>query len=657
MLVLGAIHPGSTQLERRQTTERAWQAYACDGHAPGNVDAPILRSWQRSRECYRIDPATSQPAGIETVDALEQRQRSDEVLSIATPILRDFSDRLSLSDHALAYFDAEGWMLWIDGDSRVVEQLRTIRFQPGTNWAERSAGTNGPGTSLATAEPLEIFASEHYVAAWQAFSCAAAPIVIPGSNAPLGVVDITGPWEVRRRQALVVVKAIARAIQERVRAAGSVRQEVVRYAFRAARDSGDALVAVDLRGRVIAANAAASRQRLVEAGTLRRGMDELLAGALGGQLIGTHDEALLQASEGCILASAVRHEGSLIGALLRMQAGDGARRSRHQAGSSVRYDFSRILGESAPLQKAIKLAKTAANNDLPVLVSGESGTGKELFAQSIHGSSKRAQGPFVAVNCGSIPAELVEAELFGYEPGAFTGARREGSSGRLASADGGTLFLDEVSELPASAQTALLRALQEREVQRLGSCTPRPIDVRVIAATNKPLEEEIRSGRFRSDLYYRLNVLPIAIPPLRERTGDVAVLARAFVAEARVELQRDDLEMAPDAIDALSARRWPGNIRELRNVILRASATSDGPVITRQELLFDDCDLETRPAAATAPRVRDVHQVEREAVIEAIAACEGNLASAARQLGISRMTLYRWMARYGIKRDPSHVTI
>lgn len=650
MLVPGTAHSGSTQLERRQATERAWRAYAFDGLAPGNVGEPIRRSWQRSRECYGIDPSTLQPTSVDLLDGLELRSRRDEVLSIAAPILRDFSDRLSLSDHVLSYFDAEGWMLWIDGDARIVEQLRSIRFQPGTNWAERSAGTNGPGTSLATAEPLEVFASEHYVEAWQAWSCAAAPIMLPGSSAPLGVVDITGPWEVRRRQALVVVKAIARAIQERLRAASSVRQEVVRYAFRAARESGDALVAVDLKGRVIAANAAASRQRLVEAGGLRHGMDGLLSEALGGQLVGDRDEVLLQAPCGSIVAAAVRHEGSLIGALLRMHEGESPKRARQATASPVRYDFGRILGQSSSLQKAVRLARSAANHELPVLVSGESGTGKELFAQSIHGSSKRARGPFVPVNCGSIPAELVEAELFGYEAGAFTGARREGSPGRIAAADGGTLFLDEVSELPAAAQTALLRVLQEREVVRLGGCAPRAIDVRVIAASNKPLEEQIRAGRFRSDLFYRLNVLPISIPPLRERRGDVALLARAFLDEARIELGRDALDLAPDALEALEVQRWPGNIRELRNVILRAAAMTEGCAIARADLLFDSVEPAPASPPPAAPRVRDVRSVEREAVVDAIAACHGNLASAARQLGISRMTLYRWISRYGISR-------
>src|SRR5512142_486079 len=210
----------------------------------------------------------------------------------------------------------------------------------------------------------------------------------------------------------------------------------------------------------------------------------------------------------------------------------------------ARYDFSRILGGSPAIQRAADLARTAARNTLPVVLYGESGTGKELFAQAIHCASDRRGQRFVPVNCGSIPAQLVEAELFGYESGTFTGARRDGNPGRFEDADGGTLFLDEVTELPLAAQTALLRVLQEREVVRLGGSVPRPVDVRVVAATNRPLEEELRAGRFRSDLYYRLNVLWIPVPALRERGDDVLVLARAFLEEADVE--RRGLTLTPD---------------------------------------------------------------------------------------------------------------
>ena len=289
------------------------------------------------------------------------------------------------------------------------------------------------------------------------------------------------------------------------------------------------------------------------------------------------------------------------------------------------------------------------------MLYGESGTGKELFAQSIHAVSDRRAERFVAVNCGSIPAQLVEAELFGYESGTFTGARRDGNPGRFEDADGGTLFLDEVSELPLQAQTALLRVLQEKEVVRLGGSTPRRVDVRVIAASNKSLEEEVRAKRFRRDLFYRLNVFFISVPPLRERGAeDLALLAEVFVKEAESELQRSGLTLAPEALAALQAHSWPGNVRELKNVLLRAAAIAPCTSIRAEDLAFQgppaSCALGT-PAGAEAQPRRAVVELDRDALLAVLDACSWNIARAAEQLGVSRMTLYRRLHRYGISRN------
>lgn len=350
----------STRLERRRAVDRAWRSYVQDGIEPAGVGEEIARSWRRARLDYRIDPALKLPARHLTPDELALRRERDDVLRLARPILSDFAARLGLCDHVLAYFDADGWMLDIDGLPSVVEAVAEIDFLPGACWAEDAAGTNGPGTALAECRPVEVFASEHFVAAWQPWSCAAAPVLSPGVSGPIGVVDITGPWEVQRRQALVAAKAIARAVEERLRAAVSVRDEVVRYAFRAAHASGDALVAVDGMGTVVAANDAATRRRVIEAGALPPPVREALLRAFTGPDARAAAEVRLELPGAPrFVVSPVTHEGAVVGAIVREPAPaarPGAARSReaaHEApgrrqgpsrGPAVRYDFGRILG-------------------------------------------------------------------------------------------------------------------------------------------------------------------------------------------------------------------------------------------------------------------------------------------------------------------------
>jgi transcriptional regulator of acetoin/glycerol metabolism len=640
-----------SRVERRLTVDRAWQQYLDDAVAPTQVPSEITASWRRARETYRIDPNLTQPRRILTADAIEDKRRHDEVLQLAMPILHEFAD--ILADHVVAYFDAEGWLMALLGEPRIVEQVRDIHFRPGVNWSEDSAGTNGPGTALATGQPVEVFASEHFVQAWHSWSCAATPVRDGRQGKPIGLVDVTSPWQLQSGQALNLSKVIARAVEERVHSARSLRDEVVRHALRAARRAGDGLVAVDAMGRVIAVNDLADRRGFAPARALTPPVQKALTEFLASATPSDGETRFNLPDGGAIVASSVEHDGAPVGAILRLTPPTKGARAPHDAPTS-RYTFARILGESDALKRVLDLARVATRNELPVVLSGESGTGKELFAHSIHAGSARASGPFVVVNCGAIPAELVEAELFGYEPGAFTGGRREGNTGRFEDACGGTIFLDEVSELPLPAQTALLRLLQEKEVVRLGGSTPRRVDVRVLAATNRPLDEEIRAKRFRRDLYYRLNVLPVAVPPLRARGDDIVLLARQFLGEAEAEVHRHDLRFSAEALEALKARAWPGNVRELKNVVLRAAATAPENEIAARDLQFDPEDVGDRwlgDAAAASGTLREaVTQSERARILDALEACAWNCTHAAAQLDISRMTLYRMLAKYGISR-------
>lgn len=315
------------------------------------------------------------------------------------------------------------------------------------------------------------------------------------------------------------------------------------------------------------------------------------------------------------------------------------------------YTFENILGEGAKLKEAVDLARTIAASDSDVVITGETGTGKELFAHAIHNQSRRNQGPFVRINCASIPRELAESELFGYEPGSFSGARKEGRSGKFEQAHGGTILLDEINELPLDIQAKLLRVLQEREVERIGATAVRYVDFRLIAASNVDLKELTEQGRFRLDLYFRLHKMVIRVPALREHPEDIPLYARHFL-ETRPAFDGGQArKIAPEAMDALSGYGWPGNVRELGNIMERIAWNAKNPVVRLEDLptaLFvrgARLPSEQKPSA-----LKDaVEAAEKEVIKRALELARNNKSKACKILDIHRTTLYEKLARYRIE--------
>jgi transcriptional regulator with GAF, ATPase, and Fis domain len=318
------------------------------------------------------------------------------------------------------------------------------------------------------------------------------------------------------------------------------------------------------------------------------------------------------------------------------------------------YGFDRLIGQAPAFRETIALAAKVAPTDTTVLLTGESGTGKELVARAVHHASARAEGPFVAVNCAALPETLLESELFGHERGAFTGADRQ-KPGRFELAAGGTLFLDEIGELSLPVQAKLLRVLQEHEFERVGGTKTLRADVRIIAATNQDLGRAVAEGRFREDLFYRLNVFTLRMPPLRARGGDVLLLADHFVRTLGVTMGKGEPGLSRDARDALLAHGWPGNIRELQNAIERALILSDGDLVTAAHLGLAVRRREEEPAAGppAAPppggAPQSLPQWERHMVVEALRRADGNKSRAARMLGLTRSQLYTRLKRFGVE--------
>jgi transcriptional regulator with PAS, ATPase and Fis domain len=304
----------------------------------------------------------------------------------------------------------------------------------------------------------------------------------------------------------------------------------------------------------------------------------------------------------------IRKEQSVIGFIVTLSAkGTSVRKVRADSPWQACYTFADIVGESANLRACIAEAQKIAQRDLPVLITGESGTGKELFAQAMHNASRRREGPFVPLNCGGMSEELLSAELFGYVEGAFTGAVRGGRAGKLELAHGGTLFLDEVEEMSPKMQAHFLRVLEEGRVVRVGADKPTPIDVRIIAATNADLEARVNEGKFRLDLLYRLNVLTLSLPPLRERKNDISLLVKHILAQQGITK-----EVSGEALERLQAYCWPGNVRQLRNVLLQAAERAEREVITEVDLPPFICSLTCRPVTCPFPDKREEASAKKE---------------------------------------------
>ncbi|NWL75844.1 sigma-54-dependent Fis family transcriptional regulator [Pseudomonas taiwanensis] len=367
------------------------------------------------------------------------------------------------------------------------------------------------------------------------------------------------------------------------------------------------------------------------------------------------EDGTLVGALGFVLFDRARHLQPVMAKYNQLQTQLAAAQRELAKARRARYTIAGFIGSSAAAAEVKRQARRAAQLDATVLLRGETGTGKELLAQGIHNQSLRANGPFVAVNVAAIPESLVEAELFGTAPGAFTGADKRARAGKFELADGGTLFLDEIGDLPLPLQAKMLRVLQEQEVEPLGSNQVKALNVRVIAATHVDLEAKVAAGQFREDLYYRLNVLALRLPPLRERREDLPVLIEHLLDDIASRSGQPPLELAEGAQQLLQAQRWPGNVRELRNLLERAQMLSEAGPLSGESLRT----LLVNPLPATNPALTpmtgDVRALadsmaaaERQAILAALAACNGNRTQAAERLGIARASLYNKLQVHGL---------
>ncbi len=487
--------------------------------------------------------------------------------------------------------------------------------------------------------------------------------VIVGSSTAVEIAEAAGA------QGVLALNedAVKRALDEALAICRSRSQALIQQQWLNAvlRNLNDGVIAVDAKGIVQSLNPRMAQMLGVtiewaQERPFAEVMPDLDISLAIGQ--GESDESRIIRAGGRVLAANVTpiiEHGKANGVVVSCQETNtiqrADRRIRSQARPrqfTARYRFDQLLGQAPGFRTVLELARRYAGTDSTVLITGESGTGKELLAQSLHNASPRQPGPFVAINCAAFPETLLESELFGYEEGAFTGSRKGGKSGLIEAAHTGTLFLDEIGDMPVTLQTRLLRVLQEREVLRLGASEPTPVDIRIVAATHCDLQARVADGRFREDLYYRLNILRLAVPPLRERPEDIQLLAGSIL--RKLSLAPEHILAGQAVLDELmpylQAYRWPGNIRELENLVERAAlsaqamgASSVALSTLFPELLEDSLCPSSLPSA-DAPQL-DLRSVGKASEIaharKVLEACNGDMDEAARQLGISRTTLWR----------------
>jgi transcriptional regulator of acetoin/glycerol metabolism len=648
--------PHIAQLARAR---QAHQALRAEGSVPpGLVPGTIELSWQRCLS-RGVDPQVGEriePAPASRLS--EARDRSGVLVSHALPVMETLYEQIVDTQSMVVLTDAAGFILHSLGDGDFLERAERVALAPGVEWSEESRGTNAIGTALVERAPVIVHGPQHYLTANHFLTCSASPIQDPRGEV-IGVLDVTGDYRGFNRHTMALVKMSVQMIENHLFTNAFPEAVVLRFhsrpEFIGTLCEGIAAFAPD--GAFLSANRSACFQLGMRLEELRKARIDTLFNQSMRALL---DHALLRGGEllrlgmynGVKVLARVR-PGEAVRGPLRVFAYSRAEEAPRPAGAPAAplpqgASLARLdLGDP---QVAATLAKVrrVIGRDIPVLIHGETGTGKELLARAIHEDGPRRAAPFVAVNCAAIPEGLIESELFGYEEGAFTGARRKGSAGRIQQADGGTLFLDEIGDMPLALQARLLRVLQERVVTPLGSVKSYPVNISIICATHRKLKEWVSAGKFREDLYYRLNGFTVTLPALRDRS-DLPVLVERIL---RCESGDGPAPAVGPGLMALFQRHpWPGNIRQLTNVLRTALVMAgDSPELLEEHLpedFFDELQAAPAPAAAVPvtqeppPAASDLETVTRQVILRALEQNKGNISATARQLRISRNTLYR----------------
>ena len=619
------------------------------------LDRVTLASWQRCASDHGLDPgAAPAPVVIPRGDLKDRQERYSRLLEIARPEMTNLYQQLAGSGHAIMLADRDGVLLNYIGDPIFTDTAARVGIQTGAVWSEAIQGTNGMGTCLVEKKPLVVHQGSHFFERNAALTCAAAPIFDPNGEV-LAILDASSEATLAQQHTMVLLNMAAQVIENRVFFCGMGDAYIFRCHSRVEfiGTLGEGLIAFSPDGRILAVNRSAIFQLEL------KGPEQIVGRFL-------HD--LFTSSIGTLLKRAHAQGGAAFPIhetrserrfFAKVQPPEHSGRPEpapvirpHLVGEArttpaVIGPFEALHFGDPRMERNVATIKKVLDRDIPCVLFGETGVGKDVFARAIHQASPRRDKPFVALNCASLPESLIESELFGYKAGAFTGANREGSRGKILQADGGTLFLDEIGDMPVQLQARLLRVLEDRMVVPLGGDRPIPVSIQLISATHRDIRALIAQGQFREDLYYRIHGISLTIPPLRERGDRRELIVKVAQDQAGPGVT---LEWEPAAMDLLLNYPWPGNLRQLRNVLRTVTALCEDNRITVADLPDEIGRPPLTDEAADAPEetFNALGVAERDALLRMLEGLHWNVSLVAKNLGLSRNTLYRRMKRYGI---------
>lgn len=592
-------------------------------------------------------------SGIELQDIL---YKNNELIQAATPFMNHLYNFVKKSEFFATLCDGEGCILNILGNEKILSEALKLKMIKGAYMDEVHIGTNAMSLAISEKGPIQISGDEHFIEAYHRWTCSAAPIKDINGNV-IGVINLTGYTGNAHLHTLGMVVAAADAIETmlEINKYNSMLEISQKRLENTSNSIASGILNCDLFGNIVTMNKQAIRMLgcttddmvKIKISDFIQNWEEIIKhikvkNALINEDIYIHAK-INKLQYNFTLYPIYDSKMNIEEITVVINELKKSKKSLEKiSGGQAKYTFSQVIGKNENFVKIINYAKKVADSKSTILITGESGTGKEVFAQAIHNYGTRKDEPFIAVNCGAIPGTLIESELFGYDEGAFTGAKKGGNAGKFEIADGGTIFLDEIGEMPIDMQTKLLRVIEEGVITRIGSSIEIPIDVRIIAATNRNLKSEIESGKFRTDLYYRINVIPICLPPLRERREDIPELVNYYMQKISQKLNKKIINIPEAYMNYLVNYNWPGNVRELENVIEL--------VVNSEEFNFNLNNKldEIRINPSISTENISLELMEKQHIIKVLKDVKGNMTLAANILEIGRNTLYRKIEKYNI---------